>query len=92
MQIASASAYLTLFRRDVFRVNWGEVALKNKFYRGLKPKVKDKFIKEDRYSITLNKYINIAIIIDNRIFKRIIEDKGVYKGARFPKANTPKKY
>ena len=91
-QTASASAYSTLFRRDAFRVNWGEAALKNKFYRGLKPKVKDKLIKEDRYSITLDKYINIAIIIDNRIFERTMEDKGVYKEARFPKANTPKKY
>jgi hypothetical protein len=55
-----------------------DVGLKNKFYRGFKPKVKDKFMKEDRYKITFNEYINIAIIINNRIFERVIEDKGVY--------------
>ncbi|KAK4459296.1 hypothetical protein QBC42DRAFT_183731, partial [Cladorrhinum samala] len=54
-------------------------ALKNKFYRGLKPRVKDKLIKEDRHALSLNEYINKAIIINNRIFKRIMEDKGVYR-------------
>ncbi|KAK4456350.1 hypothetical protein QBC42DRAFT_191265, partial [Cladorrhinum samala] len=54
-------------------------ALKNKFYRGLKSRVKDKLIKEDRYALFLDKYINKAIIINNCIFERIIEDKGVYR-------------
>ncbi|KAK4456522.1 hypothetical protein QBC42DRAFT_190812, partial [Cladorrhinum samala] len=70
--------YITLFRRDVFRVNWTNIILKNKFYRGLKPRIKDKLIKEDRYTLSLNKYINKAIIINNYIFKRIMEDKGIY--------------
>ena len=67
-----------MFRRDVFRVNWTNIILKNKFYRGLKPRIKDKLIKEDRYTLSLNKYINKAIIINNYIFKRIMEDKGIY--------------
>jgi Retrotransposon gag protein/Zinc knuckle len=92
VQTTSASAYATLFRRDAFRVNWGDAGLKNKFYRGLKPKVKDELIKEDRHKMTLDEYINMAITIDNRIFERTMEDKGVYREPRFPKANTPKKY
>ncbi|KAK4456523.1 hypothetical protein QBC42DRAFT_190809, partial [Cladorrhinum samala] len=49
------------------------------FYKGLKPRVKDKLIKENQYTLTLNAYINKAIIINNRIFEKIIKNKEVYR-------------
>ncbi|KAK4223241.1 hypothetical protein QBC38DRAFT_517271 [Podospora fimiseda] len=91
-QTTLTSANATLLHRDTFRVNWADTVLKNKFYRGVKPKVKDELIKKDRHAFTLDEYINKAIIIDNRIFERSMEDKGVYRNPQVPKTiNTPKK-
>jgi hypothetical protein len=39
--------------------------LKNRFYYGLKPKVKDDLIRMQRDSYTFEEYINTAVIIDN---------------------------
>ena len=45
------------------------------FYKGLKDKVKDELVKEDRPDDFLD-YIAIAVQIDNRLYERYIEKRG----------------
>jgi hypothetical protein len=78
-QTGSAAAYAAAFKRDSFRVHWGDDALKNRFYCGLKPKVKDELIRMKRDLHTFEEYINEAVIIDDRLYERMQEDKGKHR-------------
>jgi hypothetical protein len=89
-QTSSVSALLSAFNRDRFRVNWDESALKDQFYRKLKPTVKDELCKMDRYSMTFDTYAAEAVKIDNRLYEREMEDKGRYY-TKGPKPNQGKK-
>lgn len=82
-QTTSAAAYLSAFNRDRYRVNWDESALKHRFYRGLKPDVKDELCKLDRYAYDFDDYANEAVKIDSRLFERRMEEKGKYREHRY---------
>ncbi len=69
-QNKSAIKYALRFQQLAFRVQQGEDALKRRFYNSLKDNVKDKLIKIDCNTKTLDKYINNAITIDNRQFEQ----------------------
>lgn len=92
-QVGSATSYLSAFNRDRYRVNWDESALKHRFYKGLKPEVKDELCKLDRYAYNFDDYANEAIKIDARLYERRMEDRGRYNQPRMslPKANQGKK-
>ena len=45
------------------------------FYKGLKDKVKDKLVKENRLDEFSN-YAAIAVRIDNRLYERCMEKRG----------------
>jgi hypothetical protein len=78
-QTTSAAVYASALRQESFRVNWGEDALKNKFYRGLKEEVKDELVNVDRHDMSLDDYMKEAITIDNRLYERTQEKRGRYQ-------------
>jgi len=92
VQTGSASAYAAAFKRDSFRVHWGDDALKNRFYRGLKPKVKDDLIRLKRDSHTFEEYVNEAIVIDDRLYERMREEKGKHREYYQQRDNKPKQH
>ena len=92
VQTGSAAAYAAAFKRDSFRVHWGDDALKNRFYHGLKPKVKDDLIRMKRDSHTFEEYINEAVIIDDRLYERMREDKGKHREYFQQRDNKPKQH
>ena len=81
-QNKSAIKYASRFQQLAFRVQQGEDALKRRFYNSLKDNVKDKLIKIDYNTKTLDKYMNNAITIDNRQFEQRQERQGL-KGAQY---------
>ena len=90
-QAKSAIEYASRFRQLAFRVQWGQDALKRRFYDGLKDDVKDELIKTDRDTQTLDEYMNAAITIDNRQFERRQERQGKKWGTPTYKPNDKKK-
>ena len=68
-QTKSTSAYATIFRQDALRAEINDKGLMQLFYDGLKDKVKDVLYEKDRPD-TLDKYIAIAIRIDDRQYSR----------------------
>ena len=97
-QTKSAIEYASRFRQLAFKVHQGPDALKRQFYDRLKNNVKDELIKIDYNARTLDIYINDAITIDNRQFKRRQKRQGK-KGTLYnyggiqaqPQANSKKK-
>ncbi len=91
-QNKSAIKYALQFRQLAFRVQQGEDTLKRRFYNSLKDNIKDKLIKINCNTKTLDKYINNAITIDNRQFEQHQERQGL-KGTQYTysKANQGKK-
>ncbi|KAK4207636.1 hypothetical protein QBC37DRAFT_298280 [Rhypophila decipiens] len=89
-QTGSAAAYASALRPESFKVNWGEAPLKDKFYRGLKDKVKDELVKISRNEYSLDDYMKEAISIDNRLYEREQERNGRYLHPK-DEANTKQK-
>jgi hypothetical protein len=78
VQTGFAVAYKAVFKRDSLRVYWGDDVFKNRFYPGLKLKVKDDLISIQRDLHTFIKYINEAVIINDRLYEQMRDDKGKY--------------
>ncbi len=81
-QNKSAIEYALRFQQLAFRVQQGEDALKRRFYNSFKDNVKDKLIKINCNTKTLDKYINNAITIDNQQFEQRQERQGL-KGVQY---------
>jgi len=73
-QTGSAAAYKTTFDQYASFLNWNDDALRDRFYDGLKPEVKDALALRDTDPVNLNDLQTIAIRLDNRIHARH-EDK-----------------
>ena len=57
------------------RLGWDSEPMMAQFYKGLKDKVKDKLIKENRPD-NFADYVAMAVQIDNRLYKCCIEKQG----------------
>ena len=66
-QTKLASIYTTQFYQDLLQASINDEGLIQLFYKGLKEEVKDKLYRLD-CSTTLDKYIEIAIQIDDRLY------------------------
>jgi Domain of unknown function (DUF4939) len=74
-QKGPASGYAADFRRYSIRTRWNDDALKYQFYFGLKDSVKDEMARTERPE-ELEKMIESAIAIDNRMYERQLERRG----------------
>lgn len=84
-QRTSAAAYHAEFQQHSAKVQWGDEALMARFYDGLKDRVKDDMARGDRPD-DLKEMVETAIRIDNRLYERHLEKKGVWK-PNFEKRN-----
>ena len=74
-QCGSASDYVVKFRQIIPALDWDNEPLMAQFYKGLRDKVKDKLVKENRPN-DFSKYIAMAVYIDNRLYKCRMEKRG----------------
>ncbi|TQW01355.1 gag protein [Cordyceps javanica] len=91
-QTGSAAHFAREFKRIAAKLNWGQEALIEIFYQGLKEEVKDDIYRIDRPEL-LDDFIEIVIKADNRLYERRQEKTGGRKFnnyARFNKSNTGK--
>lgn len=84
-QRGSASSYAADFQRFSVRTTWGDDALCDEFYKGLKDNLKDDITRMDNRPTSLKDMIAAAIRIDNRNYERQLERKGHY----IPNNNKP---
>jgi hypothetical protein len=89
-QTKSAAVYATQFRQDSLRSEINDEGLMQLFYDGLKDEVKDELCKTDRPG-SLDKYMAMAIRIDDRLYARKQQRKGKNDMPRAYKANDKKK-
>ena len=76
---ASDDAEKNLMRLPAPQINMcKDNAKKKKYYCGCKNNIKNKFIKLDRYKLSLQDYINIGIQINDRLEERQREKVGQY--------------
>jgi hypothetical protein len=68
-QTSSAQEHASKFRQVAAHLEWDDEPLMVQFYKGLKDRVKDELIKEERPD-TLGAYMERAIRIDNRLYER----------------------
>lgn len=73
-QKGPASGYAAAFRQFATRTKWNDESLRYQFYRGLKDSVKDEMARGERPE-DLEKMIETAITIDNRMYERQLEKK-----------------
>ncbi|OMH79044.1 Retrotransposon-derived protein PEG10, partial [Zancudomyces culisetae] len=71
-QLGSAATYATDYRRISTLMSWNVAALCSQFYEKLKEEFKDLLARFDRPDIC-SEIIDLAIIIDNRLFERNLE-------------------
>ena len=71
-QTGSAAEYASRFQQLASFLNWNDDALQWAFYKGLKDRIKDELVKEDRPT-QLNELIEKAVRIDNRLYERFRE-------------------
>jgi hypothetical protein len=74
-QKGSAGFYAIEFQRLASKMDWGDSALIEQFYKGLREDVKDDISREKRPN-TLTAFVDLAIQIDNRLYERRQERKG----------------
>jgi hypothetical protein len=68
----------------VVKTSWDDNAITSHFYRGLKDMIKDEIARRDSRPATFQEMYEVALKIDERIYERQIEKKGVSQG----RANT----
>jgi hypothetical protein len=68
----------------VVKTNWDDHTITSHFYRGLKDVIKDKIARRENRPTTFQEMYEVALKIDERIYERQMEKKGVYQG----RANT----
>jgi hypothetical protein len=77
-QTGSASNYAAMFQQYAGRIKWAEDALLYQYYKGLKGEVKDDIVRAGKPD-DLQELISDSIRIDNRLYERRLEDKGLYR-------------
>jgi hypothetical protein len=83
-QRGPVSKYKAEFQTLVVKTNWDNEAVTSHFYRGLKDVIKDKIAKRDTRPTTFQEMYEVALRINERMYERQMEKKGVYQG----RANT----
>jgi hypothetical protein len=83
-QRGPVSKYKAEFQTLVVKTSWDDQAITSHFYRGLKDVIKDEIARRDSRPATFQEMYEIALKIDERIYERQMEKKGVYRGG----ANT----
>jgi hypothetical protein len=83
-QRGPVSKYKAEFQTLVVKTNWDDHAITSHFYRGLKDVIKDEIARRDSRPATFQEMYEVALKIDERIYERQMEKKGVYQG----RANT----
>lgn len=83
-QRGPVSKYKAEFQTLVVKTSWDDEAIASHFYRGLKDTIKDEIARRDSRPTTFQGMYEIALKIDERIYERQMEKKGVYQG----RANT----
>ncbi|PQE09754.1 Zinc finger CCHC-type protein [Rutstroemia sp. NJR-2017a BBW] len=66
---------MTKETKHMARTGWNDDALQTQYYRGLKDVVKDEIARTDE-SDNLQELIQLAIKIDDRLYKRSLEQRG----------------
>jgi hypothetical protein len=79
-QRGPVSKYKAEFQMLVVKTNWDDDAIASHFYRGLKDVIKDEIARRDTRPATAQEMYDIALKIDERIYERQMEKKGVYQG------------
>jgi hypothetical protein len=69
-QTKSANSYAADFRQESAILGWDDEPLIASFYEGLKDRVKDELAKERNPPDKLGDYVELAVMIDNRLFER----------------------
>ena len=62
----------------VIKTNQDNHAITLHFYRGLKDVIKDEIVRRETRPSTVKEIYEVALKIDERIYERQIEKKGVY--------------
>lgn len=83
-QRGPVAKYKAEFQTLVVKTNWDDDAIASHFYRGLKDAIKDEIARRDTRPATAQEMFEIALRIDERMYERQMEKKGVYQG----RANT----
>jgi hypothetical protein len=83
-QRGPVSKYKAEFQTLVVKTNWDDHAITSHFYRGLKDVIKDEIARRENRPTTFQEMYEVALKIDERIYERQMEKKGVYQG----RANT----
>jgi hypothetical protein len=79
-QRGPVSKYKAEFQTLVVKTNWDNEAVTSHFYRGLKDVIKDEIAKRDARPTTFQEMYEVALRIDERMYERQMEKKGVYQG------------
>jgi hypothetical protein len=74
-QRGSAVSYTAEFQQHATLTNWGDEAICDQYYKGLKDHVKDEISRSDKPD-DLKEMIEMAQKIDNRYYERQLERKG----------------
>lgn len=77
-QKGSAATYTAEFQQYSGKTGWGDNALRDQYYRGLRDDVKDEIARSERPD-TFQGMIDMAVKVDNRMFERRLEKKGQYR-------------
>jgi hypothetical protein len=80
-QETSVGDYTAKFQKYAHQTEWDDNALRDRFYEGLKERVKDDIARAERPE-TLQEMIELATKIDNRQYERQLERKGEYHHGR----------
>ncbi|KAI6813192.1 hypothetical protein KC342_g16956 [Hortaea werneckii] len=82
VQKTSASQYTAKFREYSCKTGWNDQALTTMYYRGLKDNVKDELMRSGAAQNTLDRMIEAAIEIDDKLYERQQEKRhnGQYRG------------
>jgi hypothetical protein len=83
-QRGPVSKYKAEFQTLVVKTSWDDQAIASHFYRGLKDVIKDEIARRETRPATAREMYDVAMKIDERIYERQMEKKGVYQG----RANT----
>jgi hypothetical protein len=93
-QKGSATGYTAEFQRYSVNTGWGDAALMDQYYVGLKDNIKDELTRRDKPD-SLEELITEAVEIDNRFYERSLEKRGVFSEGRntryFPPAQRVRK-
>jgi len=87
-QTGSCASYAAKFHELLVYVNFNTSTTIQKYYEGLKDKVKDLLLTVHSLPIDFDEYVDLTITIDNRLHRREVEHKAMKKPAPHQQTNT----